>query len=102
MDRMSKVINRDERQVICHSGILSLSLILSIQFRNRLESAKGDEFSSTVIADFIYGPEDGSELQVSMDDMKFYTEVRKWTSSQWTDLLQKCVVLSCLFDSEAN
>ncbi|THV04852.1 hypothetical protein K435DRAFT_774162 [Dendrothele bispora CBS 962.96] len=72
MDRMQMVINRDERQL-----------------RSKLESAKGDTFSGTIIADFLYGAEDGSELGPSMDEINQYAEVRKWTSKQWTDLLQK-------------
>jgi Zn-dependent M16 (insulinase) family peptidase len=94
MDRMSKVINRDERQVNSSCHLLPLSLKCHFQFRNRLESAKGDEFSSTIISDVLYGPDDGSELEASMDDMNLYAEVRKWTSAQWANLLEKCVVHS--------
>ncbi|KAJ7630999.1 Metalloenzyme, LuxS/M16 peptidase-like protein [Roridomyces roridus] len=72
MERMAMVINRDERQL-----------------RSKLESAKGDTFSGTIINDFLYGAEDGSELEASMDEMNQYAAVRKWTSKQWTDLLQK-------------
>ncbi|KAJ6503445.1 Metalloenzyme, LuxS/M16 peptidase-like protein [Mycena vitilis] len=72
MERMAMVINRDERQL-----------------RSKLESAKGDTFSSTVITDFLYGAEDGSELEASMDEINQYAEIREWTSKQWTDLLQK-------------
>ncbi|KAJ6575205.1 Metalloenzyme, LuxS/M16 peptidase-like protein [Mycena capillaripes] len=72
MERMAMVINRDERQL-----------------RSKLESAKGDTFSSTVITDFLYGAEDGSELEASMDEINQYAAVREWTSKQWTDLLQK-------------
>ncbi|KAJ6519911.1 Metalloenzyme, LuxS/M16 peptidase-like protein [Mycena sanguinolenta] len=72
MERMAMVINRDERQL-----------------RSKLESSKGDTFSSTVITDFLYGAEDGSELEASMDEINQFAEVRKWTSKQWTDLIQK-------------
>ncbi|KAJ7169964.1 Metalloenzyme, LuxS/M16 peptidase-like protein [Mycena filopes] len=72
MERMAMVINRDERQL-----------------RSKLESAKGDTFSSTVITDFLYGAEDGSELEGSMDEINQYAAVRGWTSKQWTDVLQK-------------
>ncbi|KAK1232703.1 hypothetical protein PQX77_004179 [Marasmius sp. AFHP31] len=72
MDRMKMIINRDERQL-----------------RSKLESAKGDTFSGTVITDFLYGAEDGSELGPSMDEINQYAVVREWTSKQWTDLLQK-------------
>lgn len=59
------------------------------QLRSKLESAKGDTFSGTIINDFLYGAEDGSELEASMDEINQYAEVREWTSKQWTDLLQK-------------
>ncbi len=64
-----------------------------MQLRSKLESSKGDTFSSTVISDFLYGPEDGSELAKAVDDIKQYEELRKWTSKQWTDLLSEFVSL---------
>lgn len=42
-----------------------------------------------MITDFLYGATDGSELEASMDEINQFAEVRKWTSNQWTDLLQK-------------
>ncbi|KAF9015263.1 Metalloenzyme, LuxS/M16 peptidase-like protein [Cyathus striatus] len=72
MDRMTMVISRDERQL-----------------RSKLESAKGDTFSGTIITDFLYGAEDGSELQSSMDEINQYSDLRTWTNAQWTTLLQK-------------
>ncbi|KAJ7070954.1 Metalloenzyme, LuxS/M16 peptidase-like protein [Mycena amicta] len=72
MERMAMVINRDERQL-----------------RSKLESAKGDTFSGTVITDFLYGAEDGSELEASLDEIRQYAALRKWTSEEWTSLLQK-------------
>ncbi|CAK5280254.1 unnamed protein product [Mycena citricolor] len=72
MERMTMVISRDERQL-----------------RSKLESSKGDTFSGTVITDFLYGAEDGSELEASMDELSQYADLRKWTSKQWTDILQK-------------
>ncbi|KAK7064154.1 Metalloenzyme, LuxS/M16 peptidase-like protein [Favolaschia claudopus] len=75
MERMTMVINRDERQL-----------------RSKLESSKGDTFSGTVITDFLYGAEDGSELEAALDEIEQYDAVRKWTSTQWADLLQKYYV----------
>ncbi|KAF5377430.1 hypothetical protein D9615_005325 [Tricholomella constricta] len=71
MERMTMVINREERQL-----------------RSKLESAKGDTFSGTIITDFLYGAEDGSELKDSMDEIKQYNELRAWSSDSWTNLLQ--------------
>ncbi|KAI5124638.1 hypothetical protein M0805_004247 [Coniferiporia weirii] len=72
MTRMTMVINRDQRQL-----------------RSKLESSKGDTFSSVVITDSVLGPEDGSELHAAMDEMKLYDELRKWKSDQWTELLRR-------------
>ncbi|KAJ8521451.1 hypothetical protein ONZ45_g1850 [Pleurotus djamor] len=70
--RMSMVIDRDERQL-----------------RSKLESTKGDTFSTTIITDFLYGKEDGSDLHDSMDEINQYATLRKWTSDQWIGLLSK-------------
>jgi Zn-dependent M16 (insulinase) family peptidase len=72
MQRMSMVINRDERQL-----------------RSKLESAKGSTFSGTIITDFLYGAEDGSELKESMDEINQYADLRHWTGEQWVNLLRK-------------
>ncbi|PCH33772.1 hypothetical protein WOLCODRAFT_61455 [Wolfiporia cocos MD-104 SS10] len=75
MKRMAMLIDRDERQL-----------------RSKLETSKGDTFSGTVITDFLYGAEDGSELGPSMDEINQYAELRKWTSKQWSDILSKYYV----------
>ena len=72
MRRMAMVINRDERQL-----------------RSMVESSKGDAFSSTIITDFLYGKEDGSELFQSLNEMDRYEVLRKWSSERWADLLKK-------------
>lgn len=72
MERMKMVINRDERQL-----------------RSRLESARGDVFSGTIIDDVLYGRTDGSELHDAMDEINGYKILRQWTSKQWTDVLKK-------------
>jgi Zn-dependent M16 (insulinase) family peptidase len=75
MKRMEMVINRDERQL-----------------RSKLESAKGDTFSGTLITDFLYGAQDGSEILASMDEINYYGRLRTWTSENWTDILSKYFV----------
>ncbi|KAF9822062.1 hypothetical protein IEO21_00056 [Rhodonia placenta] len=75
MKRMAMVINRDERQL-----------------RSKVETSKGDTFSGTVITDFLYGAEDGSELGPSLDEFAQFAELRAWTSKQWTDVLKKYYV----------
>ncbi|CAL1695478.1 unnamed protein product [Somion occarium] len=72
MDRMTMILNRDERQLL-----------------SKLESAQGDAFSGTVITDFLYGAEDGSELSTSVDEISQYNELRKWGSKEWAGLIKK-------------
>ncbi|KAL1738927.1 Metalloenzyme, LuxS/M16 peptidase-like protein, partial [Schizophyllum fasciatum] len=72
MDRMRMVIDRDERQ-----------------FRSKLESSKGDAFSDSLITDFLYGAEDGSDIKRTLEEDTWYTQLRAWDSKQWTDLLAK-------------
>ena len=72
MERVAMVINRDERQL-----------------RSKIESSKGDAFSTTIITDFLYGKEDGSELRQALNEIHGYEVLGKWSSKQWTDLLKK-------------
>jgi len=72
MERMAMVLNRDERQL-----------------RSKIESSKGDAFSTTIITDFLYGKEDGSELGQALSEIDSYEVLRKWSSKQWADLLKK-------------
>jgi len=72
MQRMAMVINRDERQL-----------------RSKIESSKGDAFSTTIITDFLYGKEDGSDLRRALNATDNYRVLEKWSSKQWADLLKK-------------
>jgi len=72
MGRMAMVLDRDERQL-----------------RSKIESSKGDAFSTTIIADFLYGKEDGSELRQALNEIDSYEVLRKWSNKQWTDLLKR-------------
>ncbi|KAL4071016.1 Metalloenzyme, LuxS/M16 peptidase-like protein [Scleroderma citrinum] len=75
MKRMSMVINRDERQ-----------------FLSKLEFAKGETISGTLITDFLYGAQDGSDLQNALDEIKYYDALRSWSSKDWANLLTKYYV----------
>jgi Zn-dependent M16 (insulinase) family peptidase len=74
MERMAMVIRRDERQI-----------------RSRIESSKGDAFAGSIITDFLYGAEDGSEMRDALDEISGYSILRGWSSQQWADLLKKYV-----------
>lgn len=60
-----------------------------MQLRSKLESSQGDTFSGTVIADSLYGSEDGSDLAPSMDEINSYAQLKNWSSTQWAELLHK-------------
>ena len=44
-----------------------------------------------MIADFLYGRSDGSQIEEALNEIKFYNTLRTWSSEQWADLIQKCV-----------
>lgn len=72
MNRMRMIIDRDERQL-----------------RSKVESSKGDTFSGTVISDFLYGTEDGSDLAPALDEISKFDLLRAWTNDDWVRLLKK-------------
>ena len=72
MGRMSMLIRSEERQ-----------------FRSDVESSKGSIFLTPVIGDFLYGPEDGSELRQALSEINNFEVVKKWSSKQWSDLLKR-------------
>jgi len=84
------VIDRDERQVFFRFMPLSQHFIIAFKFRSKVESNGGDVFSSTMIANFLYGRSDGSQIEESLNEIKFYNTLRTWSSEQWVDLIQKC------------
>ncbi|KAH8988959.1 Metalloenzyme, LuxS/M16 peptidase-like protein [Lactarius akahatsu] len=75
LDRMSMVIDRAERQ-----------------FRSKVESDGGDAFSSAMIANFLYGRLDGSQIEDALDEIKDYNALRTWSSKQWSDIINKYFV----------
>ncbi|KAF8507185.1 Metalloenzyme, LuxS/M16 peptidase-like protein [Russula emetica] len=75
LNRMRMVIDRDERQ-----------------FRSKVESNGGDAFSPIMIANFLYGRSDGSQIEEALNEIKFYNTLRTWSSEQWADLIQKYFV----------
>lgn len=75
MNRMTMIIDRDERQ-----------------FLSKLESAKGETLSGALITDFLYGAPDGSDLPDALDEIKYYGTLRTWSSKDWAKLLTKYFV----------
>ena len=73
------------------AGTLTALILCTSQLRSKLETSKGDTFSTTVITDFLLGPEDGSGLLAAMDEMNYYDSLRKWTAEDWSSLLRRYV-----------
>ena len=100
MDRMSMVIDREERQVLFRPRMLFATFLIDPKFRSKLESDGGDAFSATMIDDFLYGRLDGSQIEEALDEIKLHSTLRTWSNTQWTNLIQKCVqFLQHLFTS---
>jgi hypothetical protein len=90
LNRMRMVIDRDERQVFFRFMPLFQHFIIVFKLRSKVESNGGDAFYSTMIANFLYGRSDGSQIDEALDEIKFYNTLRTWSSEQWADLIQKC------------
>jgi hypothetical protein len=43
-----------------------------------------------MIADFLYGRLDGSQIEEALDEIKLYNTLRTWSRGQWGDLIQRC------------
>lgn len=99
MKRMRMVIDRDQRQVV-HLAVgyrAASHLGVCFQLRSRLETNKGDTFSSDVIEDFVLGADDGSNLETGMNMMPLYDTLRTWTDQQWRSLLKQYAHASTFF-----
>jgi len=101
LNRMRMVIDRDERQVFFRFMALFYHSLIVFKFRSKVESNGGDAFSRTMLANFLYGRSDGSQIEEGLNEIKFYNTLRTWSSEQWTDLIQKCAhsvqhSLSCI------
>ena len=91
LNRMRMVLDRDERQVFFRFMPLFKHFIIVFKLRSKVETNGGDAFSSTMIANFLYGRSDGSQIEEALDEIKFYGILRTWSSEQWANLIQKCV-----------
>jgi hypothetical protein len=89
LNRMKMVIDRDERQVFFRSIVVS-TFSDKFQLRSKVEADGGDTFTPTMIANFLYGPLDGSQIEEALDEIKLYNTLRTWSSKQWGDLIEKC------------
>lgn len=90
LNRMRMVIDRDERQVFFRFMSVFRHFTTVFKLRSKVESNGGDTFSSTMIANFLYGRSDGSQIEEALDEIKFYNTLRTWSSEQWADIIQKC------------
>jgi hypothetical protein len=90
LSRMKMVLDRDERQVFFRFMALFQHFLIVFKLRSKVESNGGDAFSPTMIANFLYGRSDGSQIEEALDEIKFYNTLRTWSSEQWGDLIQKC------------
>lgn len=59
------------------------------QLLNTLETDASDSLTTALLSDFLFGAGDSSELPESLDDMKRFRTLQKWTGEEWADLLEK-------------
>ncbi|UZJ56905.1 hypothetical protein CBS101457_006225 [Exobasidium rhododendri] len=72
MTRMKTIIDRERTKLL-----------------NMLETKPADSLADVIIVDFLYGQENGRDLEASLDSMKQYDALEKYTSSQWVQVLRR-------------
>ncbi|WFD29887.1 hypothetical protein MSPP1_000901 [Malassezia sp. CBS 17886] len=71
MHRMAVVLRRERQRLM-----------------SQLETRPADCFSDVLIHEFLYGKQDGSELRVSLDDMRRFDVLDTYTSDDWVRVLR--------------
>lgn len=62
---------------------------IAYQLLNTLEKDASDALTYSLLSDFLFGNEDGSQLPESLNDAKRFKELLRWSAAQWGDLLEK-------------
>lgn len=76
MDRMRMLIDRDERRLL-----------------DSLEKEAGDVIcAGPVLLDFLYGSEDGKDMNESLKDLDRFGVLKGWSANQWVKLLDDCFI----------
>ncbi|CAO1622067.1 unnamed protein product [Parajaminaea phylloscopi] len=63
-----------------------------IKVMNQLETKTSDSFADVLIQDHLYGEATGKDLPIALNDMQRYDELAKWTSQQWSEVLDRWLV----------
>lgn len=72
MDRMKTIILREKLKLL-----------------NNIETNSHFSAAITCIGDFLYGKEDGSDLEAACQDLKYLDQLLKYSSDDWVRLLEK-------------
>ncbi|KAJ2964301.1 hypothetical protein NQZ79_g838 [Umbelopsis isabellina] len=75
MNRMETIIVRDKLKLL-----------------NNIETNSHFSAAITCIGDFLYGKEDGSDLEKACQDLKYLDQLLKYNNEDWTRLLEKWYV----------
>ncbi len=68
-------------------------IVESSKLKYILQAEKSsNSLAESIISDFLYGKEDGSELKSQTADLKEYDILSNWTSEQWINILRKYFV----------
>jgi Zn-dependent M16 (insulinase) family peptidase len=76
MNRMETIILRDKLKLL-----------------NNIETNSHFSAAITCIGDFLYGKEDGSDLEKACQDLKYLDQLLKYTNTHWIRLLEKYVII---------
>lgn len=75
MPRMSMVLRRERQRVL-----------------SQLEMRPADCFSDLLISDFLYGPRDGQGLSASVEELRRFEALEKYSSADWAAVIRRFYV----------
>ncbi|BGP52658.1 hypothetical protein JCM8202_004813 [Rhodotorula sphaerocarpa] len=91
-DRLKKTLRRIADEGVDMSRMQSVLERQKLQLLESMETDASEVICNAVVADGIWGSEDGSDLKGSLKVTSMYRELDSWTDSDWAKLLRKFFV----------
>jgi Zn-dependent M16 (insulinase) family peptidase len=92
-DRFQGVLEKVAQQGIDMRRIQTLIDKAELKLLDDIEKNAGSTLNMAVLTDFLFGREDGKDLEEGLKDLQFYAQLRQWGPQQWVDLLKSWVFI---------
>jgi Zn-dependent M16 (insulinase) family peptidase len=87
-DRFQSVLGKVVSEDIDMRRIQTAIEKAELKLLDGVEKNAGEALNMDVLADFLFGREDGKDMEAGLKDMQYYAQLRQWSASQWLDLLK--------------